>query len=104
MILHCVFCNFRADSPPAERSKVFQELQDFSVTLDGVLGFEFGPNLDFERKSQAYDEGFVIRFKDVSALEAYANHPVHRALGGRLCDLCEGGADGIVVFDLDVPG
>lgn len=103
MILHCVFCSFRDDVPVEERMGVFEALSAFSHTLDGVLAFDFGPNRDFERKSQKYGDGFVIRFADRQALERYAVHPRHQELGGRLCDLCAGGYDGIVVFDLDVP-
>lgn len=103
MIVHCVFCNFRQDVPPERREAILGDLEDFSRTLDGVIDFAFGPNRDFERKSQAYDSGFVIRFESTDALQHYADHPTHRALGGRLCDLVEGGADGLVVFDLDVP-
>lgn len=101
MILHCVFCNFRADAPVAQREQVLQDLAALSRSLDGVLGFDFGPNRDFEKKSQSFSDGFVIRFATQDALERYAIHPEHQRLGGQLCDLCEGGADGIIVFDLE---
>jgi len=105
MILHCVFCDLRADlgenALPA-LSGVLTDLEAFSLTLDGVRGFEAGPNRDFEGKSTSYDAGFVIRFADRTALEAYAIHPTHQALGARLVDLCCGGAAGIVVYDLEI--
>lgn len=101
MILHCVFCSFRDDVSPALRSQIFRELSTFSQTLDGVIAFDSGPNRDFEGKSQEYSDGFVIRFVDRNALERYAAHPKHLELGRRLCGLCNGGPDGIVVFDLD---
>lgn len=102
MILHCVFCHFRGDATAAQRAEILHELSVFAKGLPGVLAFEFGPNRDFERKSPAYGEGFVVRFQDRAALEHYAVHPSHQALGQRLCGLCEGGGDGIIVFDLDV--
>ncbi|QMU58211.1 MAG: Dabb family protein [Boseongicola sp.] len=102
MILHCVFCNFRDEAPMLERIAVLQELAEFSRTLDGVVAFEFGPNLDFELKSPEYSDGFVIRFADITAAETYAGHPTHQALGMRLVGLCKGGADGIMVYDLNV--
>jgi hypothetical protein len=104
MILHCVFCNFRPDISFDQKTQILGELSNFSQSLDGVLKFDFGPNLDFEKKSKGYDCGFVIRFADQDALEAYAVHPVHLDLGARLCDLLQGGADGLVVFDLKTPG
>ncbi|MGJ8529150.1 Dabb family protein [Maritalea sp.] len=102
MILHCVFCDFRDDVDAAEQQAILSELSEFSRGLDGVEKFDFGPNRDFEQKSLAFNAGFVIHFSNKAALEAYAIHPTHQALGGRLCDLCNNGANGIIVFDLDV--
>ncbi len=103
MILHCVFFTFRADASQQARLDVLQGLSDLCAGLDGALEFKHGPNRDFEGKSQAWRDGFVIRFANADALRAYAGHPVHRQLGGQLCGLCENGADGVIVFDLDVP-
>jgi len=79
-----------------------QELANFSQCLTGVLGFDFGPNRDFEMKSQNFSDGFVIRFDDQLALKAYLVHPTHQQLGSKLCELCNGGAGGIMVFDLEI--
>ncbi|UWQ15792.1 Dabb family protein [Aliiroseovarius sp. M344] len=103
MILHCVFCNFRADVSVEQRQKTFEELSAFSLSLDGVLAFDFGPNRDYEKKSQDYSDGFVVRFASQSALELYADHQMHKELGKHLCDLCEGGGEGIIVFDIETP-
>lgn len=101
MIIHCVFCNFKSDVTAEARLDVLQKLADFSQTLDGVLGFEFGPNRDFEQKSPDYSDGFVIRFTSPETLAVYAKHPTHQALGAQLVGLTQGGADGIMVFDLE---
>ena len=102
MILHCVYCDFKSSTSEAKKQDVLSRLAQFSETLAGVASFEFGPNKDFEQKSANYDWGFVIKFADEVALQNYADHPEHKALGSELVALCEGGADGIVVFDLDV--
>lgn len=102
MILHSVYFTFRADTTAQDRQEVIRGLANFSASLDGAIAFDAGPNLDFEQKSQAFRDGFVIRFRDADALKAYAVHATHQMLGARLCDLCENGADGIMVFDLDV--
>jgi hypothetical protein len=101
-ILHCVFCNFHGDASEADRRAVLEGLQALALSLPGVLAFYHGPNRDFEDKSADYDAGFVIRFADKAALELYAENQEHKALGGKLCDLCDGGADGIIVYDLEV--
>jgi hypothetical protein len=100
MILHCVFCAFRSDADTTARHAILKDLAAFSGTLDGVLGFDHGPNADYEGKSPQVTDGFVIRFRDRDALATYADHPTHKTLGARLCDLCNGGADGIMVVDL----
>lgn len=102
MILHCVFCHFQDSAPEAARQAVLEGLRAFSLSLPGVLGFEAGPNRDFEGKSPDYAAGFVIRFGSAAALQAYAVHPEHQRLGGELLALCVGGAAGIVVYDLDL--
>lgn len=103
MILHCVFFSFRADAPDPDRRLVLSQLAELCGRLDGVISFETGPNRDFEAKSADYRDGFVIRFSDQSALQSYARHPTHQRLGAQLCALCENGAEGLIVFDLDVP-
>jgi len=104
MILHCVLCHFRPDVTPAERDPVIEGLRRLCASMEGALGFDAGENLDFEGKSPDHGYGFVIRFTDKAASKAYANDPTHKQLGGALCDLCVGGADGIVVYDLDIEG
>jgi hypothetical protein len=102
MILHCVFCNFRKEISLEQRVEILQDLSTFSKSIEGVLAFDYGPNRDFERESQNYSDGFVIRFESQAALKAYAHHSIHQDLGGRLCDLCTGGGDGVIVFDVEV--
>lgn len=101
MILHCVFCKFLDAATTAQRAAILSDLSDFAQTLDGVLRCDHGPNRDFEGKSAGFTDGFVIRFTDAAALKTYAEHPTHITLGTRLCELCVGGADGIMVFDIE---
>lgn len=100
MIMHCVFCNIRADVPPQTRADLFSALADLSASLSGFIGFNSGPNLDFEQMSPDYSDGFVIRFRSASDLQRYADHPEHVKLGAQLCALCVDGAKGLIVFDL----
>ena len=102
MIIHCVFCNVLDEAPKGSVEQVFAALEDFCESVPGAMSFEYGPNRGFEVKSQDFSDGVVIHFTDKAALEFYAEHPTHKALGAQLCDLCKGGADGIMVFDLDV--
>jgi hypothetical protein len=102
MILHCVFCNIRADVTPEERDPIIDGLRQLCAGMDGALSFDAGENLDFEAKSPDHGYGFVIRFADKAAAMTYADDPEHKTLGGALCGICEGGADGIIVYDLSL--
>lgn len=101
MIRHCVYLRLRADADASELTDVMEGLGDLSGRLPGASGFFHGPNRDYELKSPDYPHGFTIDFTDQAALANYAQNPEHRALGARLVALCEGGADGIIVYDLE---
>ena len=97
MIRHIVMLNLRMDHSPAELAAVMRGLGGLPM-----MAFHHGPNRDVEGKTPDYPYGFSCDFSDLTALETYAADPVHQALGARLCALCQGGADGIMVMDLDV--
>lgn len=103
MIEHCVFCAIRSDVSRDDLKSVMDRLGSLKDMIDGMAGFSWGPNRDFENKSFNYSHGFVCRFRDREAHLAYERHPVHQAAGRDLVALCEGGYDGIMVFDLEVP-
>lgn len=98
MILHAVYLTLTEDADPSELADVMQGLAGLSDLMEG---FDHGPNIDAEGKSPQTHYGFHASFKDRAALDRYAGDPRHRTLGARLVALC-GGADGIMVYDLDV--
>ena len=102
MILHFVALNLVDDCDLSALKRTMEGLSALVGQIDGFSSFEHGANLDFERKSQDYPYGFLCRFTGVDALERYANDPRHNELGATLVSMCKGGADGIVVFDLEV--
>ncbi|MEL7090122.1 MAG: Dabb family protein [Pseudomonadota bacterium] len=101
MIRHCVFLNLAAGEASDALTQVMTELSGLVTKLDGCSGFQYGPNRDFEGKSRDFAYGFVFDATDRTALQTYAEHPTHVALGTRLVALCAGGADGIMVFDIE---
>ncbi len=104
MLLHCVFLQFSDGYGEAERTDVLRELSKLTDEVDGMLQFHYGRNLDFENKTPDHKDGFVVFFRDREAHLAYERHPQHVSLGGRLVEMCVGGADGIVVYDLACEG
>lgn len=101
MIAHCVFLNLSPTTDRADCQAVLDTLCVFARGLPGVSLAQAGVNLDLEAKSPDHPMGFVIHFVDRAALEAYAELPEHKALGAQLVALCVGGADGIMVYDLE---
>ncbi|WP_169791213.1 Dabb family protein [Rubellimicrobium mesophilum] len=101
LLLHCVFCAVRSDADPGELRFVMAELEALRAVVEGMLDFRHGPNRDYEAKSEGHPYGFVIAFRDRAAHMSYDGHPRHKAAGARLVALCEGGADGIVVYDIE---
>jgi hypothetical protein len=102
MLVHCVFLNFSDECAADERMAVLRALGELKDEVDGILGYSYGPNRDFEGKSPDHNEGFIVTFRDREAHLAYERHPRHVELGGRLVEMCVGGADGIVVYDLEI--
>ena len=102
MILHCVFVNFRSDGDPAEQQAVLTGLGELQPLIDGFEAYQHGPNRDFEDKTPDHRDGFICTFRDAEALQSYADNEAHKALGARLVAQCVGGADGILVYDLEV--
>lgn len=100
MLLHCVFCQIPADADRKELAEVYAVFTSLVPRIDGMLSFQCGPNRDYELKSAAFTEGFVMTFRDRAAHLAYDDHPDHKAAGRRLVNLCTNGYDGITVFDI----
>lgn len=101
MIAHCVFLNLAPTTDRGDCQAVLDTLCVFAGGLPGVALARAGVNLDLEAKSPDHSMGFVVHFADRAALDAYAGHPEHKALGAQLVAFCAGGADGIVVYDLE---
>ena len=102
MLKHCVFLNFKNDVPTGEKEAIMEGLASLVGVVDGMVAMSFGPNLDFEKKTPDFDYGFIVTFRDRNAHLAYETHEAHIEMGGRLVAACDGGVDGIVVFDVEV--
>lgn len=100
MIRHCVFVKFRADISPEEKSDIFAGLNALVGKIDGLISADFSANVSPEGLGQGFNDGFTMDLVDEAARDRYLVDPDHKAAGGRLFAALEGGAAGIVVFDL----
>ena len=101
MIRHCVMLRLLPNDQETSLEQIMLGLGALVERLDGCSGFCAGPNLDFEGKSQDYPYGFTFDAVDAETLSTYGGHPEHVELGTRLIALCQGGGEGIVVYDLE---
>jgi hypothetical protein len=92
-----------AGTDAAALDNVMRALAALVGRIEGCSGFCAGPNRDYEGKSPGYAYGFTLDARDAAALAVYAVDPDHLALAARLVAMCQGGADGIMVFDIEAP-
>ena len=101
MISHVVMLGLTDNHDTDELAQVVTGLAALKDTLPGFTGFDHGPNRDYEWKSPGFPYGFICRFSDRAALDAYATDPRHLQLGARLVTLCGGDARNILVYDIE---
>lgn len=100
MIRHCVFVKFRPEIDIAARAALYADLAGLQPAMPGMLAFRSGPNVSPEGLGKGFDEGFIADFADEAARDFYLADDRHKAIGARIGAAAEGGADGILVFDL----
>lgn len=77
-IEHAVLFKLKADAPEADKVGLLKSLLALRDTIPGILHVSAGVN--FSARAQGYTHGFVARFKDRAALDAYISHPAHVAV------------------------
>ncbi|MBP1885572.1 Dabb family protein [Sinorhizobium mexicanum] len=104
MIRHCVFIRFRPDVANAEKEAIFAEIAALRDRLPGFLAAHVGVNVSPETgMDKGYGEGFMVDFADAAARDAYLEDADHRRTGAKLVAAAEGGVQGVLVYDLEIP-
>lgn len=102
MIRHIVLLRFASSVSEDQIAALFTQLHQIEGKIPGLLAIASGKSESPEQMERGYMHGFVVDFADWAALQAYQDHPEHKALGAGLVAAAEGGIDGILVFDLPV--
>ena len=102
MIRHIVLVRCRTDLPPGEIEAVLGQLLALRETIP-MLGVHAGPDVSPEGLARGYTHGFVMDFADAAARDHYLADADHKKVGARLRGAAEGGREGILVIDLEVP-
>ncbi|GLS85585.1 stress responsive protein [Cypionkella aquatica] len=103
MIRHIVALRLKASITEPLKQSLYSDLAGLSAVIDGIVAFHAGRNVSIEPLSRGFDDLFWFDFRDAAVRDAYVIHPAHQAIGARIVAACEGGADGVYVFDVELP-
>ena len=101
MIRHIVLIRFRGDLAEEAIARLLAPLAPLSERLGFAAAW--GRSESPEKIERGYLHGFTADFASWEALAAYQGDAAHKAFGASLVEHAEGGLDGILVFDLEVP-
>lgn len=76
MIEHVVLFKLKPGTSTEERQAAIQALKALRNQIEGIVDLTCGVN--FSERSQGFEIGLVVRFRDRAALDAYIPHPAHR--------------------------
>jgi hypothetical protein len=97
MFVHTVLLQPRPEATEAQLAGLTTRLQDLANAVVGPGSYAMGPNVTEEPLDQGYQFGFVLRFANRGALDAYHVNPAHLAVSLAIRDL----AATVLVFDLE---
>ncbi|MCC6314580.1 MAG: Dabb family protein [Thermomicrobiales bacterium] len=97
MLYHMVLLRPRAGIDPSELDRLHAAVVGLGERIPGIAGISWGPNVSPEGLGQGYTVGFIVRFADAAARDAYLPHPDHVAV----VPLVQAAAESVLVFDLD---
>lgn len=89
MLVHTVLLQVRPGAPAAELQDLTDRIGELAATVAGDGNCVVGPNVTEEPLAQGYDFGFIIRFPDRAALNAYHVNPAHLAVSLAIQALAE---------------
>lgn len=100
MIRHIVLVRLAPEVSAAEWGALTAGLDGLRAAIPGMLSFVPLANVSPEEPViHGFRHGFTVDFADAAARDRYLDHPEHKALGARLVAACDGGLDGLLVFD-----
>jgi hypothetical protein len=73
-----VLFKLKADASEEAKNAAIEALKGLKAQIDGIVDLTCGRN--FSERSQGYEIGLVVRFRDRAALDAYISHPAHRGV------------------------
>ena len=78
MVEHIVLLKLKSEVTEAQLETLSNALLGMTDEIPGIESITAGTNNSPEGKSQGYGYGFIVRFTDEAARDAYLPHPFHR--------------------------
>lgn len=100
MIMHCVFIRFKSATATAEKQGIYEAITALKDIIPGITDVKCGQNVSSEGLNGGFMDGFIVTLESVEARDEYLAHPQHIDVGQRLMGLVDGGAAGLLVFDM----
>lgn len=103
MIRHFVAVQFKPGTPQRDIIAIAGALGELEHKLYGIAAFEFRENISPETDLvRGFNHVFWFDFDTEEDRDDYLADPKHLAVGAQLAEMCDGGTDGIAVFDFDL--
>lgn len=103
MIRHFVLLRFRDDVSQETKVSIYQELDALRGHIPGIRHFQAGPNMSIEHDLiRGFHDAFWFDFEDAGVRDIYLADGAHQAVGARIVAHTVGGADGVIVVDMDI--
>jgi hypothetical protein len=105
MFFHIVLFRPRPDLSAADRAGLVEALESALERSPSIRRFHVGRRVTHGAGYEALmpvslDYGAVLEFDDLAGLEAYLEHPAHKALGSRFMHSLDASA----IFDYEMQG
>ncbi len=82
MVEHIVLLKLKSEVTDTQLETLSDALIGMADEIPGIESITAGTNNSPEGKSQGYAYGFIVRFTDEAARDAYLPHPFHRQIAG----------------------
>ena len=100
MISHCVFVRFKSAAASSEKQAIYEAISALKDVIPGIIDVKYGQNVSSEGLNGGFLDGFIVTLDSIEARDEYLTHPQHIEVGERLIGQTDGGAAGLLVFDM----
>jgi hypothetical protein len=78
VLRHIVMYKFKDEATPQQIQQVIDTFAALPGKIDAIAGFEHGPNVSPEGKSEGFTHCFVVTFRDEKSRDTYLTHAAHQ--------------------------